>query len=559
MLSSPASAACAVDPSECAGLASVRGALLLAVALWLPMVLLRDAWPVDETRYADVALAMRESGQWWVPVLHQKWYFEKPPLFFWAIAGLARVGVPIERGPHLVSLLATLATLALLPSIGRACGLSASTVRRGAYVLATAPLVVAYAQLGYIDPLLTVEMTGAVACALQRSTLPRERLLARVAWALLEGVLLAAGLLTKGPVVLLFAIGWRVGACFAARTDAAPKASPAPGAFAWLDLLVLGVAVALALSWVAKARAIAGDNYVHDLIFGQLERRIAGTERKHRRFPGFALLVILVGGLPWSVLALGAMPRLRRGAWRPPPRVAALLGLGVVPSVLIACLPTQQPHYVLPALPALALLAGERLGGDARPWARRSMKALGGVFGVLLVVAAAVLALRVPLGSSLDPTVADAMRGDRWLQVAVALAGALLLSAASRRSADTPAAFPKRTMVGAAAFLLLPIVARRADRFMAARDLSESPAVLAAKRLVAPTGLRSALRLSTRLPRIEEYDHRKPLALLREDAELIAIVWMRDLAELGLVGTTQEVARGWLQGSPIVALRAVRP
>lgn len=541
---------------------AVYAPLLLALLLFAPMVLLRGAWPVDETRYADVAQAMRESGEWWVPQLHQKWYFEKPPSFFWAIAGLAKLGVPIERGPLLVSLLASLGTLLLLPSIGRSCGLAPASVRRGAFALITAPLFAVYAQLGYVDPLLTFELAAAFACAARRTTLPRERRAARGGLALLEGVLLAAGLLTKGPVVLLFAIGWRIGASLARHEPVAP-AAPRPGAFAWLDLLVLGIAVGLALAWTAKAQSIAGERYVHDLIFGQLERRVAGTETKHRRLPGFALLIVAAGLLPWSVLALGALPRPSRAWWRPARRCAALLGFGLLPSALIALLPTQQPHYVLPALPALALLAGEALAAPVRAVAGRAVAALGVLVGLAALAAVVALPAGVPLGKDVDPVVTTRLEHDPLLLGGMALMGALLLATVLRCRRDSRANDPASgarllrcgSIGGALVLSLFPLLAWRADHVFAARELVEAAPIRAAKRIVAPTGLRSALRLATGLPLIEEYDGRKPLVLLRDDPALIAILWEDELARFGLEGSERVVARGHLQGRTLVALR----
>lgn len=555
---------------------SVRAPLLLALLLLVPMVLLRGAWPVDETRYADVAQAMRESGEWWVPQLHQKWYFEKPPGFFWAIAGLAELGVPIERGPLLVSLLAALCTLLLLPSIGRSCGLSAASVRRGGFVLVTAPLFAAYAQLGYIDPLLTFELVATFACAARRTTLPRERRSARVGLALLEGLLLAAGLLTKGPVVLLFAIGWRVGASVARRALpsasgelSAARSNGAAGVFARLDLLVLAIAVGVALAWTAKAQATAGELYVDDLIFGQLERRIGGTETKHRRFPGFALLIVLAGLLPWSVLALGALPRPERAWWRPAPRCAALLGFSLLPTLLIALLPTQQPHYVLPALPALALLAGEALARPVRRLALRVVGALGAVLGLALLATTVALLIGVPLGKHVDPQATTRFERDPALLVGFALIGGLLSWVSFARRRDGDAKFARigsaattvppslaRPLLGSALVLaLFPLVAWRADSLFGARELLDAAPIRAAARIVAPTGLRSALRLATGLPLIEEYDGRKPQVLLREDPALIAVVWEDELARFGLEGSERVVARGHLQGRALVALR----
>src|SRR5262245_8075872 len=106
-------------------------ALLLALLFLVPGLFARGAMPPDETRYAAVALAMLGRGEWLVPQLHQKWYLEKPPVFFWAIAGLNELGVPFETGPRLVSTLSALGILLLLPAIARGFGLSAATTQRG--------------------------------------------------------------------------------------------------------------------------------------------------------------------------------------------------------------------------------------------------------------------------------------------------------------------------------------------------------------------------------------------------------------------------------------------
>ncbi len=40
----------------------------------------------DEGRYAEIPLEMIERGDWVVPYLNSVRYFEKPPLFYWAVA-----------------------------------------------------------------------------------------------------------------------------------------------------------------------------------------------------------------------------------------------------------------------------------------------------------------------------------------------------------------------------------------------------------------------------------------------------------------------------------------
>jgi 4-amino-4-deoxy-L-arabinose transferase-like glycosyltransferase len=540
-------------------------ALLVAILLGVPVLFARGLMPPDEARYADVAVAMQETGEWFVPRLHQKWYAEKPPVFFWAIAGLNRIGAPVSMGPRLVSLLAALGILALLPALARGAGLSEASARRGALVLATLPLFTIYSQLGFIDVLLAFEVALAAACKLTRDRLPagaRDR----VAWAIAEGGVTGLALLTKGPVVLLFAAGLRIGAALSRRATAATTAgiaaragaSPArvPGAFDRLDLLALAIGAALGGGWLLAAGRIAGPDYVHRIFFGQIERRIGGSEPKHHQWPGFLVAVVLGGALPWSLLALGARAPWRwRELLRPPPRYAALVGWAVLPVVVIALFPTQQPHYSLPSLAPFALLAGEALAWPIRRGARIAAGAVG-VVAALLLLALAILLGRVSGATWADPAVAARIASDRLLAAALAVGGiGLLLAVFWRRRAGATNA-PLRALAGVIAFFLpMPIVAWRLDDVLTARSLVESPAVAQARRIVAPTGLRSSIRLRTRLENVEEYDGRALDTLLRADPDLLAVEWRHDLEKRGLLDRVQVVARGWLRGRELCAVR----
>ena len=176
--------------------------------------------------------------------------------------------------------------------------------------------------------------------------------------------------------------------------------------------------------------------------------------------------------------------------------------------------------------------------------------ALGVVVGLALLATTVVLLYGVSLGKYVDPEATTRFERDPALLVGFALAGGLLLwlSFGRRRGGDP--------LLGSALVLaLLPLVAWRADSLFGARELLDAAPIRAAERIVAPTGLRSALRLATGLPLIEEFDGRKPLVLLREDPRLIAVLWEDELARFGLEGGDRVVARGHLQGRALVALR----
>ena len=56
----------------------------------------------DEGRYAEIGREMVQSGDWIVPTLNGKAYFDKPPLFYWLVAGSFRLFGMSEQAARLV-------------------------------------------------------------------------------------------------------------------------------------------------------------------------------------------------------------------------------------------------------------------------------------------------------------------------------------------------------------------------------------------------------------------------------------------------------------------------
>jgi hypothetical protein len=90
------------------------GLLLMGVGIGL-----RDPWPADEPRFALVARDMVLSGQWLIPMIGGDTYADKPPLFFWLIGFFYLLTGSLRIAFLLPSLLAGLATLALIYDLGR--------------------------------------------------------------------------------------------------------------------------------------------------------------------------------------------------------------------------------------------------------------------------------------------------------------------------------------------------------------------------------------------------------------------------------------------------------
>lgn len=527
----------------------IRGPLFVLAALVLAGLLARDPWPPDETRYADVARAVLSGEGVVVPRLHGAVYGEKPPVFFWLTAALERAGLPLGVGPRAVSGLAALATLALLPAIGRGLGLPRELATRAAWILAASPLFFAYAHVGMLDATSTALVSAAIAAKLARGPGSASTPLRRAGLIVAEGLALGAALLTKGPVLLLFPASLRLGAALARpRSTASADAG---------DAAALALALCVAGAWLVAAAGDAGVDYVRAITIGQAVRRVAG-DAPHLRPPGFLLAVTLAGLLPfvWLGLPLArirARARALRG-WRPSAAGAALAGWCLVPALALSLLRTQQPHYLLPALPAAALLLAGPIVAPER-WALRASVGLATLIGVALVAAALLAPALVP-----DRELARTLAGDAVLRAGAALAGALLLALVFAPPLRGLAAW-RRGVVGSVAVAALGTLAvAKLDPFMSPRALLADPAVAGATALDVPASLRSAVRVLGGPADVELLaEHQVPARLAKEPGR-VALVWERDLPRLGDAAAGLEtVARGYARGRAVVALRAARP
>ena len=399
-----------------------------------------------------------------------------------------------------------------------------------------------------LDTTATACVTGAIAAKLARENQAGGT---RALLVVLEGAAVAAALLTKGPVLLLFPIGLRLGAALARERSAASADAS--------DLAALGVALGLTGAWLVAAAQAEGSLYVRSITVGQALRRITG-DAPHLRPPGFLLGVALLGLLPWTLLGaplgrLRALWRQRDGA-RLGASHAALLGWIALPALLLSTLRTQQPHYLLPALPAIALLLGQAVSRP-EPWAIRSTAALA------LLVSAALFARAWSTAAFSGDPAELAMATDTPVRVAAALAAALLLALlllprAARLSPWERAA--AGTLVIAVASLVALV---RLDPWMSPRALLASEAVLRAERLAAPESARSSVLVLSGRSQVDTLRRTTVGAWLAAEPGRVALVWEHDLGRLGRdagaalgADEVERIGRGYLGRRPLVALRA---
>ena len=349
------------------------------VPLWLLLtctVFFRYPIPIDETRYLSVAWEMWLRDDFWVPYLNGHPYSHKPPLLFWLFqSGWAVFGVN-DWWPKLVGPFGALINLLLTRKLAeRLWPNQANVALLAPWILIATLLWTLFATSAMFDILLTCfvlwGMLGLLALA------QGEVRKGRVYLALAIGL----GLLAKGPVMLLHILPaallvryWSV--------QALPKA--------WLlNLLVALLAgVVLALCWAIPAAVLGGEEFANAILWRQIADRTIATEIHARPFFWYMQFLPLLL-FPWFF-----WPQL----WRNLRQIDVANDNGVrfcliwllLGLLLFSVLTSKQIHYLIPVMPAFALLAARSLvnfatgGGLVSELVLPVAFALVGVFLVLL-------------------------------------------------------------------------------------------------------------------------------------------------------------------------------
>lgn len=313
--------------------------LLAAVVFQIESRLLFDP---DEGRNAEVMREMALTNDFVVPHLNGLPFLDKPFLYF-AAGGLAVELLGATEGavrlPALLCTLATLLATGLFARrwLGRAPGALA------AVGLATTPIFLVYSQIVIFDAMLTLWITVA-ALAFHRAveTRPGER---SVPWSWLAWAAMALGILTKGPVALLVPLATAIPWAIWRRRLARLWAGGAP-----LALLPI------VAPWV-WAVLREDDRFLHYVLFTETLGRLSSDELNRDAPIWYYLPFLLLGALPWSLVPLAGWRELRRGWREGEPTVRFLLAWFAIPFLLFSLMHSKRPHYILPLLPALALLS----------------------------------------------------------------------------------------------------------------------------------------------------------------------------------------------------------
>ena len=154
---------------------------------------------------------------------------------------------------------------------------------------------------------------------------------------------------------------------------------------------------ALIGAWMLLQGRAAGSEFVATQVKGQtLERFFQGSHEA----PFWYYLPRLFTSifLPWGVFLIPAALRLKRLGRQLPPGMGALLGWVLIPFLVLTLANGKRQSYLLPLLPAMALIVGwylDRLRAEGKTYPRlgRGMAMFLSIFGGLLIGAAVVLGI----------------------------------------------------------------------------------------------------------------------------------------------------------------------
>jgi 4-amino-4-deoxy-L-arabinose transferase-like glycosyltransferase len=362
--------------------------LLLCWFLFFYRLADRDLWSSHEGRAAQDAQTILSNHRWGLPRLFDgKVELQKPPLYYWLVAGIAAVrGGQVDAwSVRLPAAGAAVGSVLVLFSLGLWRGrVLAGTI--AAVMLATALHYTWLARIGRIDMPLTLASTVALAASYLGEQCRRQQG-GRSAWGwfLLAYLAAAVAALLKGPIGLILPAG--VAGTYLLLEGELPGLRDGRR---WLRLghelgLWWGLPLILivALPWYIWAD-LQTDGKLFEVFFWKhnFERGFGGGSLSAHPwwFYGPRLAFDL---LPWSLLLpVAAWLLIRRGWWRrdSETRFGLIWLLSMV--FFLSCFRFKRADYLLPAYPGAALFLGSMAERCYREWKYRAI--LGTGFGLLL-------------------------------------------------------------------------------------------------------------------------------------------------------------------------------
>jgi len=434
----------------------------------------------DEPRYAWIARAMAQTGDWVTPRLYGSPWFEKPILYYWAAAVGFAMHLPAEWAARLPSAIAALAAALAIGWLGKKhfgsvpenqIGDKNSALNPSLFapiIFSASVAAIGFARAATPDMLfsssITLAMATAATCLQQAGALHSSNASSTTAQKLsvgtlaLFGAFLGLGVLAKGPAAVILA-GGAIG-IWAIAT------SHLRAALRLAHPLAIATFCIVALPWYVICERRNPD-FLHIFIFQHNFERYLTPVFQHVQPFWFFVPITLLAVLPWAPFllstALEAKRIFRANNWRTSPGFFFACW-ALFPVLFFSFSQSKLPSYILPAIPPLALLL-----------AVSASRSSSRVRGLLAVISTAIAIVWLVLGvAAWEYFAADPQSGlAAKIVLAVALIAAVLSLVfgfrSNLKSLIFTSAFAAALAVGIAGLALLPAI----DPLVSARDRAQ--------------------------------------------------------------------------------------
>ncbi len=318
-----------------------------------------DMWVPDEPRVTAISMEMAQSGNLVIPTLAGQPFLEKPPLYYAVAAGAVRLlsqWVDPVLAVRLTSWLWMMGVLWMVFLLVKELS-DPSKAWWVTLMLAISPGFLTNSIWSRVDSALVFFVVAALVA------FARAYLRDQWYWFPVAGICLAGGFLTKGPIgPVLTGIGWL----------------PLFLVFRWIPrrggeavslqipqlLATGGLAFFLGGIWVYLLYHIGGSELFNTWFFKNQVGRLTGSSSRlghiHSGSPFYYVIVLAMYTLPFLGLVLHSLKNSLQTMWKrkmPDPllSVGTIWGLGTL--ILLSIPATKREIYMLPALPAFAILA----------------------------------------------------------------------------------------------------------------------------------------------------------------------------------------------------------
>jgi 4-amino-4-deoxy-L-arabinose transferase-like glycosyltransferase len=330
-------------------LAIMAGLVVIGATIWFSNLGYELIEP-DETRYAQIALEMHQTGDWIVPRLLGEPYLDKPPLLYWATAASYHLFGVNERSARLPNAVCMFAVVLAVYFLGRRL-VGSSAAAMGALAVMFSLGVAVSARFLLLDNMLALWTTVTLLCAGIALGQQPDRWI----WWIFAGVACGLGVMTKGPVALIICLPPVMAALWLRGERATDY---------WRQgLALLAPTLLLAAPWFWAVIQQQPDFVEYFFWRHHVTRFVQGLN--HEQPFWYYVPVMAVGMLPCSLLlpALWYYVVSRREALRRHRTVELgfVMIAGLWPVIFFSFSRCKLPTYILPAIPMLCLGVGKML------------------------------------------------------------------------------------------------------------------------------------------------------------------------------------------------------